>query len=140
MFLTNQDYEVVVGKTAMDVISRCSETVKANAEAEAQEEIACYLRPDYDADALFAAEYGARNPKIVQIAVDIALYHMASSLPQKMGMDIRKERYDAALDWLKGVRAGNLVPDLARPEEGDGGAASGAGTIYITEKKLRHNW
>ena len=58
MFLTNQDYEVVVGKTAMDVISRCSETVKANAEAEAQEEIACYLRPDYDTGALFAAEYG----------------------------------------------------------------------------------
>lgn len=109
MFLTNQDYEVVVGKTAMDVISRCSETVKANAEAEAQEEIACYLRPDYDTGALFAAEYGTRNPKIVQIAVDIALYHMASSLPQKMGMDIRKERYDAALDWLKGVRAGNLA-------------------------------
>ncbi|MCM1518955.1 MAG: DUF1320 domain-containing protein [Pseudoflavonifractor sp.] len=139
MFLTDQDYEVVVGKPAMDVISRCSDTIRSNAEAEAQEEIAGYLRPDYDVTALFAAEYGARNPKMVMVAVDLALYHMAASLPQKMGMEIRKERYDAAVKWLEGVRAGRIVPDLPRPDD-CGAGASGAGTIYISEHKLRHNW
>ncbi len=141
MFLTDCDYEVVIGKGAMDVISRCSDTIRTNAELEAQEEIAGYLRPDFDTDVIFSGEGGERNPKLIMVAVDIALYHMASSLPQKMGMEIRKERYDAALKWLEGVRAGKIVPAL--PTAADTGLDddSGAvGTVYSSDHKLRHNW
>lgn len=140
MFLTDQDYEVVIGKPAMEVISRCSETIRTNAELEALEEIAGFLRPDFDTDTIFAGEHSARNPKLVMIAVDMALYHMASSLPQKMGMEIRKERYDAAVKWLEGVRAGKIVPNLpSAVSDGDSSSAS-FGTVYSCEPKLRHNW
>lgn len=138
-FLTDDDYRVVIGDGAMAVVSRCSENVRTNAESEAVEEIAGFLRPDYDIDAIFSGTGAVRNPKLVMIAADIALYHMASAMPQKMGMEIRKERYDAAVKWLKMVRAGEIVPDLPRPDD-DGADDGGAGTVYSCEKKLRHNW
>ena len=48
MFVTEEDYRVVIGDTALKVISQVSTENRANAEAEAQEEIAGYLRPKYD--------------------------------------------------------------------------------------------
>ena len=46
---------------------------------------------------------------------------MAASLPQKMGTEIRKERYDRAIKWLEGVQSGKIVPDLpvSTDEEGN---------------------
>ena len=61
--------------------------------------------PKYDCAALFAAEGDERNRLVVMYCCDIALYHMAASLPQKMGMEIRKERYERAVKWLEGVQA-----------------------------------
>ena len=40
MFITDQDYKVVIGDNALRVVSQTSEENRANAEAEAQEEIA----------------------------------------------------------------------------------------------------
>ena len=45
MFVTEEDYKVVIGDTALKVISQVSTENRENAEAEAREEIAGYLRP-----------------------------------------------------------------------------------------------
>ena len=100
MFITEDDYKVVIGDTAMKVVSQASAENRANAEREAQEEISGYLRPKYDCDAVFAAEGEKRNHQIVMFTCDIALYHMVSAMPQKMGSDIRKERYERALSFI----------------------------------------
>ena len=50
---------------------------------------------------------------------DIALYHLVASLPQKMGIEIRKERYERAIEWLEGVQSGKIIPDLPLIEEED---------------------
>lgn len=137
MFITDEDYAVVIGDEALKVISRASVENRANAEIEAIEEISGYLRPVYDCDAVFNAPFEKRNQLIVMRAVDIALYNMVSSLPQKMGSEIRKERYERAVEWLEGVRAGKIIPDipLAVDEEG-----SSFGTVFNSEPRLRHNW
>lgn len=139
MFITEEDYRVVIGETALKVVSQTSEENRNNAEAEAQEEIAGYLRPKFDCRAIFATEGTQRNRQIVMYACDIALYHMTSSTPQKMGMEIRKERYERAIKWLEGVQAGKIVPDLplATDEEGE---PTGNSIIYGCQPKLRHNW
>ena len=74
MFITEEDYRVVVGENALKVISRTSAENRTNAEHEAQEEIASYLRPKYDCPAVFAAEGEKRNKLIVMFTCDIALY------------------------------------------------------------------
>ncbi len=138
MFITNNDYAVVIGEDALKVLSRASAENRANAEAEAIEEISGYLRPVYDCEAIFAAEGDARNRLIVMRTVDIALYHLVASLPQKMGIEIRKERYERAVEWLEGVRSGKIIPDLPVIEEKDSPVSFG--TMYHSEPRLRHNW
>ena len=56
MFITEEDYKVVIGDAALKVISQTDEVNRNNAEAEAQEEISGYLRPRYDCNAIFSAE------------------------------------------------------------------------------------
>ncbi len=139
MFINDEDYSVVIGEQALKVISQVSDDNRANAEDEAIEEISSYLRPKYDTSALFSAEGNERNRLIVMYACDIALYHMSASLPQKMGTEIRKERYERAIKWLEGVQAGKIVPELpvATDEEGN---PVGFPMVYGCQKKLRHNW
>ena len=139
MYITEEDYRVVVGENALKVISQTDETNRLMAEVEAQEEIACYLRPKYDCETIFAAEGDERNRQIVMYTCDIALYHMVSAMPQKMGAEIRKERYERAIKWLEGVQAGKIVPalPLATDERGN---ATGESIIYSSQPQLRHNW
>lgn len=139
MFITEEDYKVVIGDQALKVVSQISAENRENAEAEAIEEMAGYLRPKYDTAAIFTAAADKRNRLVVMYACDIALYHMAASTPQKMGMEIRKERYERAVKWLEGVQAGKIVPDLpiATDEEGN---PVGIPLIYGSQKKIRHNW
>lgn len=138
MFITDNDYAVVIGEDALKVISRASEENRANAELEAIEEIYGYLRPVYDCEAIFSAEGNARNRLIVMRTADIALYHLVASLPQKMGIEIRKERYERAIEWLEGVQSGKIIPDLPLIEEEDTPIMNG--TIFHSEPRLRHNW
>lgn len=138
MFISNDDYRVVIGDAALKVISQSSPENIANAEAEAIEEIAGYLRPVYDTDAVFSASGDERNRLIVMYTADIVLYHLTASQPQKMGSEIRKERYERAIKWLEGVQAGRIVPDLPLMVSEDG--SSGFGTSFHSSPKLRHDW
>ncbi len=139
MFITEEDYKVVVGDTALKVISQTSQENRANAELEAREEISGYLRPKYDTEAVFSAEGDQRNRLIVMYTCDIALYHMSASVPQKMGVEIREERYKRAIGWLKDVQAGIIIPDLPPAVDEDGELAGGL-LAYGSQKQLRHNW
>ena len=53
MFVTDQDYKIVIGEQALKVVSQVSPENRANAETEAIEEVAGYLRPKYDTNAIF---------------------------------------------------------------------------------------
>ena len=139
MFITEDDYKVVVGDTALKVISQTDDANRNNAEAEAQEEISGYLRPRYDCNAIFAAKGAHRNRQIVMYVCDIALYHMVSAMPQKMGSEIRKERYERAIQWLEGVQAGKIVPDLPLAID-EQGMPTGESILYSSQPQLRHNW
>ena len=138
MFITDDDYKVVIGEAALKVISQASDENRKNAELVAIEEISGYLRPTYDCEAIFSAKKKARNRLIVMYTVDVALYHLVASLPQKMGIEIRKERYERAIRWLEGVQAGKIVPDLPLVEEPDGSVSNA--TIFHSDPRLRHNW
>lgn len=139
MFITDEDYKVVIGDQALKVVSQVSQENRANAETEAMEEIAGYLRPKYNTKAVFSAAGTDRNRLVVMYTCDIALYHMAASTPQKMGMEIRKERYERAVKWLEGVQAGKIVPDLPLAMD-EYGEPVGIPMVYGCQKKLKHNW
>ncbi len=139
MFIQDEDYKVVIGDAALKVISQVSDTVRANAEEEAIEEMSGYLRPKYDCSAVFSAVGDERNHLVIIYTCDIALYHMSAAMPQKMGSEIRKERYERAVKWLEGVQSGKIVPDLPLLLDDDGELVNGSFS-YGCQSKLRHNW
>jgi len=139
MFITDEDYKVVIGDQALKVVSQVSQENRANAETEAVEEVSGYLRPKYDTSAIFSAVGTERNRLVVMYTCDIALYHMVSAMPQKLGSEIRKERYERAVKWLEGVQAGKIVPDLPAAVDTQGEPVS-TGIILTSQPPLRHNW
>lgn len=137
MFIQQTDYKVVIGETALKVVTQADPETRGNAELEAVEEISGYLRPKYDCEAIFEAEGENRNRQVLMYACDIALYHMAASLPNKMGMDIRKERYERAIEWLRQVQSGIVIPDL--PEATTDAGVSAAPSIRYGSKPCVDN-
>ena len=141
MFVTQEDYKVVIGEAALGVLTRIDAANIANAEAEAKEEICSYLRPKYDCEAIYAAEGEARNRLIVMYTVDVALYHLSASTQQRMGAEVRKERYERAIKWLEGVARGFIIPDLPLAGSGSNGVDNSPSSFsYGCEKKQHYSW
>lgn len=139
MFVEAEDYKVVIGDAAFKIISQADPDTVFNAEFEAVEEVSGYLRPVYDTEAIFSAVGNRRNRLIVMYTADIVLYNLSACLPQKMGSEIRKERYDRAIRWLEGIQAGRIVPDLPLAKDSDGNGAA-IGTSWHSAPKLNHDW
>jgi len=70
----------------------------------------------------------SRNPKLVEVTVDIVLYNIHSRINPKSVPDQRRIRYDGddptqkggAIGWLKMVQQGTVTPDLPVITDGDG--------------------
>lgn len=120
VFLTDNDFKVVVGDSALKAISQASDDVKDNAVLEAIEEMSGYLRPQYDVDKIFSATGTQRHRQIVMYCCDISLYHMISAMPQRMGSEVREQRYKRAIEWLEDVQAGKIVPALPAATDDEG--------------------
>ncbi|MCM1295690.1 MAG: DUF1320 domain-containing protein [Muribaculaceae bacterium] len=138
MFINDEDFRVVIGEAAFRALSQAEPVLIENAIAEAVEEVSGYLRPVFDTRAIFSASGPARNRLLVMYTADIALYHLSASLPQKMGAEIRKERYDRAVRWLEGVQSGKITPGLPLVSVDDGSVNNA--TIYNSLPRLRHDW
>jgi phage gp36-like protein len=123
-FITTEDYDASIHREILDALLRHDSDVSDSAiveicEDRAIEEMRCYLSKYYDCDAIFSATGSDRNPLILMMAVDIAVYHIfCQRNPYKMS-EIRKERYNRAVEWLKAVAAANITIDGAPrlPEE-----------------------
>lgn len=123
-FITPEDYDASIHREILDALLRHDSDVSDSAiveicEDRAIEEMRCYLSKYYDCDAIFSATGDQRNALILMMAVDIAVYHIfCQHNPYKMS-EIRKERYNRAVEWLKAVAAANITIDGAPrlPEE-----------------------
>ena len=139
-FITQEDFNVVSSEASLKAITGADPDNISNAIAEAQEEVAGYLRPKYDTDRIFATEGNGRNRQLVMYTADIALYNMTASLPNRMGYETRKERYERAVKWLEGVQAGKIVPDLPVATDESGNDISQGGVLAYGNGPDRHSW
>lgn len=111
-FITKDDFKAVCDHATLEVIDQADQDNLNRAVAYAMEEVASYLRSRYDVAKAFAKEDGDRNPQLVMILCDVALYHLVAWLPKRIGFEIRETRYNNAVSWLKDVQAGKASPDL----------------------------
>lgn len=123
-FITLTDYDATIHREILDSLLRTgSETFDPQiveiCEDRAVSEMRSYLGKQYDCDAIFSARGAERHQLILMFAVDITVYHIfCQHNPYKMSK-IRQDRYDRAIEWLKGVMQGDVTIDGAPllPEE-----------------------
>ena len=123
-FITLEDYDASIHREILDALLRHDSEVQDSAiieicEDRAIEEMRGYLDKFYDTDTIFSATGADRNQLVLMMTLDIAIYHIyCQHNPYKMS-EIRKERYNRAVEWLKAVAAGKItIADAPRlPEE-----------------------
>ena len=129
-FITLEDYDASIHREILDALLRHESDMEDSAiieicEDRTIEEMRCYLNKFYDCDAIFGARGAERNQLVLMMALDIAIYHIfCQHNPYKMS-EVRKNRYERAVEWLKAVAAGKItIADAPRLPEEDQAANS----------------
>lgn len=113
-FITLEDYDASIHREILDALLRHDSDTDDSAiieicEDRAIEEMRGYMDKFYDCDAIFDATGTQRNQLVLMMALDIAIYHIfCQHNPYKMS-EVRKNRYDRAVEWLKAVAAGKVT-------------------------------
>ena len=118
-FVQISDYDASIHREILDALTRDDDAVVEICEDRAIAQVRSFLSRRYDCDLIFAAAGDDRNQLILMMVIDIAVYHIfCIHNPQKLSQ-IRKDRYERALEWLKAVAAGEISVDGAPliPEE-----------------------
>ena len=111
MFITEDDY-VQISAEARKVLEQSNTNNRLVAEQRATERVSSYLSFRYDMQKALSAEGPDRSFELIGLIVDIALYYMVLSQPQKMGYEIRKEQFDESIKYLERVQSGKASMNL----------------------------
>lgn len=102
-FIEMSDYPASIHLEILDALVRQDDTLIEVCEDQAIAEMRGYLSGRYDCDKIFSATGDQRNQLVLMYAKDITLYHVfCIHNPQKISK-IRIDRYERAIEWLKGV-------------------------------------
>lgn len=118
-FINLSDYDASIHREILDALVREDAGIIEICEDRAIQEMRSYLSGRYDCNAIFSAEGSMRNQLVLMMAIDIAIYHIfCIHNPQKLSQ-IRQDRYDRAVEWLRQVNKGDVGIDGAPllPEE-----------------------
>lgn len=123
-FITIEDYDATIHREILDSLLRKEAStydpqIIEICEDRAVSEMRSYLNKSYDCDSIFSAAGPDRHPLILMFAIDITVYHIfCQHNPYKIAK-IRQDRYERAVEWLKGVMKGDITIDGAPmlPEE-----------------------
>ena len=121
MFIQEEELRSVAYSYQLEQIVENDATILHMAIEAATEEVRGYLSSRYDTTAAFAATGADRNPLLVEITKDIALWYIIRLSNVDIIYEPVKERYDRAVQWLDRVARGTITPDLpaATDENGD---------------------
>ena len=133
-FVNIEDYDASVHREILDALVRDDQSLVEICEDRAIAEMRCYLSKRYDCDAIFSASGPDRNQLILMMVIDIAVYHIfCIHNPQKLSQ-IRKDRYERAVEWMRAVADEEIsiegVPMLPEDER-----ASKASLMFKSNRK-----
>jgi phage gp36-like protein len=135
--LTIENFNVIIDDAQLKIVQSCEPSLRTTAEGMAVAQMKSYLASRFDTDAIFSATGSERNQAIVMYLADITLYHLFAKLPQRMGMEIRQLRYEAAIRWLEQVAAGKITPALPTLDASEDAPGS---IIYGSDSPNSYNW
>lgn len=117
-FIDITDYDASIHKEILDSLLRQGTVdydpqIVEICEDRAVAEMRSYLNKKYDCDKIFSARDTDRHALVLMFTLDITIFHIfCQHNPYKMSK-IRQDRYDRAVEWLKGVMRGDVTIDGA---------------------------
>ena len=119
MYITPDELFTHLYPEQVDAISECDDLHLIAAITGAISQAKGYLHK-YDTKSIFSASGNKRDPFLLIIIKDIAVWHFINIANPNIDFSIREKRYDDAISWLKGVQRGDILPDLPTPVNPDG--------------------
>lgn len=105
-YLTKAELKTHAKNTEIDAIIEGDETIVLASIDIAIEFAKSKLLKHYDVDSIFSQTGTARNPLLLKIVKDIAIWELIGLANPSIDYDDKKTRYEQADDWLKAVYKG----------------------------------
>ena len=138
-FISKEDFDATVHRDILEAITRQDDAVVEICTDRAISEMRCYLSGRYDCDAVFSATGKERNQLVLMMLTDIAVYHLfCLHNPQKLSQ-MRKDRYERAVEWLKAVRRGDISVDGLPTAQKSPEEATDSSPYQMLSNKKRQN-
>lgn len=138
-FISKEDFDATVHRDILEAITRQDDAVVEICTDRAISEMRCYLSGRYDCDAVFSATGKERNQLVLMMLTDIAVYHLfCLHNPQKLSQ-MRKDRYERAVEWLKAVRRGDISVDGLPTAQKSPEEATASSPYQMRSNKKRQN-
>ena len=117
-FIDITDYDASIHKEILDSLLRQGTAdydpqIVEICEDRAVKEMRSYLNKKYDCDKIFSARGTDRHALVLMFALDISIFHIFCQHNSYKMSKIRQDRYDRAVEWLKGVMHGDEPIDGA---------------------------
>lgn len=117
-YLTPEELKTHLYKENIDTITRHDETIIMAAIDAAIGEAYGYLGA-YDREKIFKAQEDERNALLLTFIKDIAVWHFICLSNAGVEIQLRQDRYERAIDWLKAVQRSDIKPNLPILENSD---------------------
>ena len=92
----------------------------------------------YDVAAILTTTGTGREPILLLYTKDIAVWHYINLATPNIDVAFRQLRYEKAVDWLKGVQKGTIVPNLPLPTSEDATVQTGKVKFGSNTKRNTH--
>lgn len=126
-FINKKDYGASIHGEILDAVTRADNSILEICEDRAIREMKGYMSARYNVGKAFSRRGRHRNELLLMMAIDIALYHICCVHNPRNVSQIRIDRYNRAVEWLKGVQNGDIVVDGLDPADEE-----------VLEKNARH--
>lgn len=138
-FISKEDFDATVHRDILEAVTRQDDAVVEICTDRAISEMRCYLSGRYDCDAVFSATGKERNQLVLMMLTDMAVYHLfCIHNPMKLSQ-MRKDRYERAVEWLKAVRRGDISVDGLLPVQKSPEEATASSPYQMRSNKKRQN-
>ncbi len=139
-YISPRELETHLYRENIDVISREDETNLMAAIDAAIQEAYGYLG-SYDRDKIFGARGKERNALLLVFVKDIAVWHFVNLCNAGTDLQLRQDRYERAVAWLRQVQKGDVTPALpVVDEDGDGKPDTAGEYIYGSNPKRQQHY
>lgn len=120
----------------LEAISREDETIITAAIDAAVQEAYGYLGA-FDREAIFSARGDDRNALLLIFVKDIAVWHFVNLCNAGTDLQLRQNRYERAVSWLRQVQKGEITPSLPIIDKDGDGKPDGAGEYIFGSNPKR---